>query len=122
MAIDDDLAAIGEFQFENPAGSQFEVDGCAARLHCRLDPCENRGSPGVEFLIIHRVLTSFPLLTGPSLMSRIVAALVTLCLAGCGLKGPLVLPPGPAPAPILDSLKSSGPSSDANTDQKTTAP
>lgn len=34
-------------------------------------------------------------------MSRITAVLLTLCLASCGLKGSLVLPPGPAPAALL---------------------
>ena len=38
-------------------------------------------------------------------MSRIVAVIVTLCFAGCGLKGPLVLPPGPAPEPLFGSPK-----------------
>ena len=40
-------------------------------------------------------------------MSRIVVACLTFCLAGCGLKGQLVLPPGPPPATLLDSLRSS---------------
>ena len=122
MAIDDDLAAIGEFQFKNPASSQFEVDGGIARIQCHLDPGQDRIGQGIEFLIIHRVLTSLLLLTVPSLMSRIVAVLLTLCLAGCGLKGPLVLPPGPAPAPVLDSLKWPSPPSDVSTDQKTATP
>ena len=55
-------------------------------------------------------------------MSRIVAVLLPLCLAGCGLKGPLVLPPGPPPPPILDSLKSPTPPTDVSTDQKTNTP
>jgi len=63
-------------------------------------------------------------------MSRIAVALLTLCLAACGMRGSLVLPPGPAPAPLLDKLKpatspqepakaavSNG--NDVSTDQKT---
>jgi hypothetical protein len=38
-------------------------------------------------------------------MPRITAVLLTLCLAGCGLKGALVLPPGPAPAPLFGNPK-----------------
>jgi predicted small lipoprotein YifL len=34
-------------------------------------------------------------------MSRIAALLMILSLAACGTKGPLELPPGPAPQPIL---------------------
>ena len=37
-------------------------------------------------------------------MTRIIAALLTLGLAACGMKGPLVLPPGPPPPPLIDSL------------------
>ncbi|MDR0775792.1 MAG: lipoprotein [Azonexus sp.] len=36
-------------------------------------------------------------------MSRIAALLIVLSLAACGTKGPLELPPGPAPKPILGS-------------------
>ena len=31
--------------------------------------------------------------------------LLILSLAACGMKGPLVLPPGPAPAPLLGAPK-----------------
>ncbi|MDD2883803.1 MAG: lipoprotein [Dechloromonas sp.] len=36
-------------------------------------------------------------------MSRIAALLITLSLAACGMKGPLELPPGPHPEPLLGS-------------------
>ncbi|MBK8890051.1 MAG: lipoprotein [Dechloromonas sp.] len=42
-------------------------------------------------------------------MSRIVALLLTVCVAGCGQRGPLVLPPGPPPAPLLDRLVAPSP-------------
>ncbi|MEN3371560.1 lipoprotein [Dechloromonas sp. ZS-1] len=38
-------------------------------------------------------------------MSRIAVALLCLSLTACGLKGPLVLPPGPAPEPWLGNAK-----------------
>ncbi len=38
-------------------------------------------------------------------MSRIAALLVVLCLAACGTKGLLELPPGPAPQPLLGGGK-----------------
>ena len=38
-------------------------------------------------------------------MSRIAAVILTLCLAGCGMKGALVLPPGPAPEPLFGNPK-----------------
>jgi predicted small lipoprotein YifL len=38
-------------------------------------------------------------------MSRILPALLLIgCLAGCGMRGALVLPPPPAPPPLLDSI------------------
>ena len=92
--IIDGLAAIGV----------DEVEVGIARLKSGFDPCQNAIGQCVEFFIIHRVLTSRFLLTYPSLMSRIAAACLTLCLAGCGLKGQLVLPPGPPPPPLLDRL------------------
>lgn len=42
-------------------------------------------------------------------MSKIAAALLLLSLAACGLKGPLVLPPGPAPEPLLGIPKPAKP-------------
>ena len=38
-------------------------------------------------------------------MSRITVVILTLCLAGCGMKGALVLPPGPAPEPLFGNPK-----------------
>jgi len=38
-------------------------------------------------------------------MSRTLIALLLIgCLAGCGMRGSLVLPPPPAPPPLLDSI------------------
>ena len=38
-------------------------------------------------------------------MSRLTAVILTLCLAGCGMKGSLVLPPGPAREPLFGNPK-----------------
>ena len=38
-------------------------------------------------------------------MSRIAAVLIILGLTGCGMKGPLVMPTGPAPEPLLGNPK-----------------
>jgi len=46
-------------------------------------------------------------------MSRIAFLLLALCLAGCGTKGPLEMPPGPAPQPLLGGGASAAP--DVNT-------
>ena len=61
-------------------------------------------------------------------MTRILAALLTLGLAGCGMKGPLEMPPGPPPAPLfgnpkpapakIPETKTAPASSDVSTDQK----
>ena len=60
-------------------------------------------------------------------MTRIIAALLTIGLAACGMKnGPLTLPPGPPPPPLIDSLlhspaKPAQPTdraADVSTDQK----
>ena len=41
-------------------------------------------------------------------MSRIAAALLILGLAACGQRGPLVLPPGPPPTPLIDRVLAPG--------------
>ena len=38
-------------------------------------------------------------------MSRLTVVILTLCLAGCGMRGSLVLPPGPAPEPLFGNPK-----------------
>ena len=38
-------------------------------------------------------------------MTRIIAALLTLGLAACGMKGPLERPSGPAPEPLFGNPK-----------------
>ena len=38
-------------------------------------------------------------------MSRVAAILLTFCLAACGMKGPLEMPPGPAPEPLFGNPK-----------------
>lgn len=38
-------------------------------------------------------------------MSRLLAITLVFALAACGLKGPLTLPPGPAPDPLLGKAK-----------------
>ena len=57
-------------------------------------------------------------------MTRFAAVLLTLSLAACGMKGPLELPPGPAPAPLLGTAKAAKPAvkagaADVSTDTKT---
>ena len=65
-------------------------------------------------------------------MSRLTAVILTLCLAGCGMKGSLVLPPGPAPAPLFGNpqpapapsktpppAETASSGTDVSTDQKT---
>ncbi len=58
-------------------------------------------------------------------MSRIVAALLTLCLAACGMRGPLEMPPGPPPEPLFGNpkpapaTKAAPAAEDVSTDQKT---
>jgi predicted small lipoprotein YifL len=48
-------------------------------------------------------------------MSRIVAVLLTLFLAACGMRGSLELPPGPAPEPLLGTPKPAKPAVKAGT-------
>ncbi|MCE1180706.1 MAG: lipoprotein [Rhodocyclales bacterium] len=38
-------------------------------------------------------------------MSRIAVVLIILSLAACGRRGPLELPPGPPPTPLLGTTK-----------------
>lgn len=52
-------------------------------------------------------------------MSRIAAVLLILGLAGCGMKGSLERPTGPAPAPLLEKDKTPTPIvPDVSTDTK----
>lgn len=63
-------------------------------------------------------------------MSRIAAVMIILSLAACGMKGPLVLPPGPAPEPLLGNPKPNAPTkkqpaqtgADVSTDTPTQKP
>jgi predicted small lipoprotein YifL len=57
-------------------------------------------------------------------MSRIAAVVLSFSLAACGMKGPLELPPGTAPEPLLGNPKATKPApkpgaSDVSTDIKT---
>ena len=62
-------------------------------------------------------------------MSQILAVFLTLSLAACGMRGPLVLPPGPPPEPLFGNpkpapaatpdAKATPAASDVSTDQKT---
>jgi predicted small lipoprotein YifL len=54
-------------------------------------------------------------------MSRIAAVLLTFSLAACGMKGPLELPPGPAPEPLLGTPKASKPATQASPSDVSTA-
>ncbi|PKO92893.1 MAG: hypothetical protein CVU16_05950 [Betaproteobacteria bacterium HGW-Betaproteobacteria-10] len=59
-------------------------------------------------------------------MTRIAAVLLTIGLAACGMKGPLELPPGPAPEPLFSTPKAAQPTAnkgaaDVSTDTKTNA-
>jgi len=56
-------------------------------------------------------------------MTRIAAVLLTIGLAACGMKGPLELPPGPAPEPLFGTPKATKPAAktdaaDVSTDTK----
>ncbi len=63
-------------------------------------------------------------------MSRIAAVMIILSLAACGMKGPLVLPPGPATEPLLGNPKPNVPAkkqpaqtgADVSTDTPTQKP
>ena len=62
-------------------------------------------------------------------MSQILAVFLTLSLAACGMRGPLVMPPGPPPEPLFGNpkpapvatpeAKAVPAASDVSTDQKT---
>ena len=62
-------------------------------------------------------------------MPRLPALLLATFVAACGSRGPLVLPPGPPPEPLLGNprpapAKPAAPATgdaDVNTDQKPTA-
>lgn len=47
-------------------------------------------------------------------MSRIATAIIILGLSACGMKGPLELPPGPTPEPLLGNPKTAKPTPKAS--------
>ena len=124
MTIDDDFAAIFKLDFQHTAGSKFKINIGLARLKRVLDLRQCCICQAVEFLVIHRVLPSRSLLTASSPMTRIAAVLLTIGLAACGMKGPLELPPGPAPEPLFGNSKAAKPAAttgagNVSTDPKT---
>jgi predicted small lipoprotein YifL len=58
------------------------------------------------------------------IMPKIFAVLLVFTLSACGYRGPLMLPPGPAPEPLLGTPKPAKPAvtkpivSDVSTTQK----
>lgn len=53
-------------------------------------------------------------------MSRLLPALLLLCLTACGYRGSLMMPPGPAPEPVFGTLKpATPPAADGSTDAHT---
>jgi predicted small lipoprotein YifL len=61
------------------------------------------------------------------IMTKIFAILLVFTLSACGYRGPLLLPPGPAPEPLLGTPKPAKPAptkpteSDISTTQKATS-
>ena len=49
-------------------------------------------------------------------MSKILVILLALALTACGYKGPLEMPPGPAPEPLLGNPKPAKPVPTKKTD------
>lgn len=55
-------------------------------------------------------------------MLRIAAVFVILSLAACGVRGPLELPQGPAPEPLLGNSKATGKQAPAPAAQDVSTP
>lgn len=105
MPIDDNFAAVGKLDLQHTTMLQLKIQIGATGFQCGLNTRQRDICQAVEFLVIHAVLPSRPLLTGPSLMSRILAITLALSLAACGFKGPLEMPSGPVPEPLLGNHK-----------------
>jgi predicted small lipoprotein YifL len=117
MAVDDDLAAVGELDFEHVVADPFKVQIGAATLQPGLDLLQRCVGKRVEFAIIHPVLT-FPVLAiRPMRQYLALALLATLALAGCGSKGGLTLPPKP-----VATTPSPSPATAASDSSTSTAP
>lgn len=59
----------------------------------------------------------------PTIPAALLLAITALSLAGCGMKGPLELPPAPAPTPLLgkpQSAPAKAASQDVSTPVRTT--
>ena len=93
MAIDDDLASIGKFNFDNAAGPYFTVEIGVSRLERSFYELKHFVSHLIELGLVHRVLVS-SFISHFSTMRQIFFLLgLFLLLSACGTKGPLTLPP-----------------------------
>ena len=109
MAVDDDFATIIKLDLQYATSRKFKIQIGTTVFEGLLNSCQRRICERIESLFIHRV-TILPLADSAQNMSRIAAILILVSLAACGRKGPLELPPGPAPTPLLSSFKSAPPS------------
>lgn len=93
MAIDDDLASIGKFNLQDATRCQFEIEISIAALQTSLDADQRSIRQRVEFGVVHACATIFRFTASVLVMTRIAAVVIVLCVAACGIKGPLELPP-----------------------------
>lgn len=117
VAVNDDLAPVGERDLKNVVPLPFKIQVKIRRVgqifQRSFNGLKRFFADAYKFLFVHPCYHPRPFQRQETHFVRAILTLLTACvlaISGCGLRGPLVLPPGPTPEPVLGYPKGKLPS------------